>query len=47
MARKKWRVTRPEINRLRKRGVKVKFTSVRDWRALRPNRTVSKHHLAP
>jgi hypothetical protein len=43
VARKKWRVTRGEINRLRKRGVKKKFASVRDWRALRPNRTASKH----
>jgi hypothetical protein len=30
--------------------VKVKFSSPRDWRALRPNRTASKHsttHQAP
>ena len=46
MARERWRVSRTEINRLRRRGVKKKFTSVRDWRALRPNRTPSKH-LAP
>jgi hypothetical protein len=47
MARKKWRVTRPEINRLRKRGMKMKFASVRDWRELRPRRTPAKHHPAP
>jgi hypothetical protein len=43
MARRKWSVTRPELNRLRRRGVKKKFSSVRDWRALRPNRTLPKH----
>lgn len=46
MARKRWRVSRSEINRLRRRGLKKKFASVRDWRALRPNRTAPKH-LAP
>jgi hypothetical protein len=43
MARKKWRMSRPEINRLRRRGVKLKFASVRDWRALKPNHTPPKH----
>ena len=46
MARKKWLVTRAEINRLRKRGALRKFASVRDWPALHPHRTPPKH-LAP